>query len=172
MRFQDLTVAATGHRPQSLQEYGGHTTSLHNTLVKFARKTLQDDRPKHMIVGMALGWDQAVAQACIDLDIPFTAAVPFVGQESTWLYSSRDRYKRLLTFASRVEIICDKDTIPVPAAMQKRNEWMVDQSQAVMALWNGSFGGTHNCIRYADKRHVPVTNLWEKFHAGWPDFKG
>lgn len=171
MSFQDLTVAATGHRPGSLQPYGGYSNLLFNQLITFARKTLRDDRPKRMTVGMALGWDQAVAQACVDLDIPFTAAVPFEGQESTWPDASRARYARLLAFADHVQIICDKDTMPVPRAMQKRNEWMVDQSQAVMALWNGSFGGTHNCIRYAEKQHVPVTNIWEKFHEGWPEFK-
>jgi uncharacterized phage-like protein YoqJ len=45
--------------------------------------------------------------------------------------------------------------------MQTRNKWMVDHSDMVLSLWDGSAGGTANCIEYA--RHVdkPVVNIWD-----------
>lgn len=55
--------------------------------------------------------------------------------------------------------------VPVPKAMQIRNEWIVDRADRIIALWDGSFGGTHNCITYANKRKVPVDNLWD----AWAD---
>jgi len=33
--------------------------------------------------------------------------------------------------------------------MQRRNEWMVDHSDKVLAVWDGSNGGTGNCVAYA-----------------------
>ena len=39
-----------------------------------------------------------------------------------------------------------------PAKMQKRNEFMVDNCDILIALWNGTSGGTKNCINYAKKK--------------------
>ncbi len=37
--------------------------------------------------------------------------------------------------------------------MQKRNEYMVDKSNLVLAIWNGDkSGGTWNTIKYAMKK--------------------
>lgn len=33
--------------------------------------------------------------------------------------------------------------------MQKRNEYMVNLADKVIAVWGGSSGGTANCVRYA-----------------------
>ena len=35
--------------------------------------------------------------------------------------------------------------------MQKRNEYMVDLADVVIAVWDGSNSGTGNCIKYAQK---------------------
>jgi uncharacterized phage-like protein YoqJ len=40
--------------------------------------------------------------------------------------------------------------------MQKRNEWMVDHADAVIAVWDGSPSGTANCIGYARKKRRPI----------------
>lgn len=156
-----LIHAATGHRPDKIN--GGYSDATFNCLVKTARTYLQTADVKEMITGMALGWDQAVAQACVDLDIPYIAAVPFAGQDSLWPRDSRARYDRLIAWASNVEIVTERYEMPVARALQVRNEWMVDRCQIVLALWNGTFGGTHNCIKYAKKHHRPIVNLWEEF---------
>ena len=38
-----------------------------------------------------------------------------------------------------------------PWLMQKRNEYMVNLSDKIIAVWNGSKSGTQNCIKYATK---------------------
>jgi uncharacterized phage-like protein YoqJ len=35
--------------------------------------------------------------------------------------------------------------------MQVRNEWMVDHCNDLLAVWDGSDGGTGNCVRYAQR---------------------
>lgn len=38
-----------------------------------------------------------------------------------------------------------------PWLMQKRNEYMVDLADKVIAVWDGSKSGTANCVKYAEK---------------------
>lgn len=116
---------------------------------------------------MAHGWDQAVAEAAIDLDIPFTAAVPFVGQERRWPAGSQRRYRQLLAAAVSVEIV---SPYPGTRAMDLRNKWMVDRADRLVALWDGSWGGTFNCIQYAIRVHVPFDNLWNQWKTDLSQF--
>lgn len=44
--------------------------------------------------------------------------------------------------------------------MQTRNEAMVDAADELWALWDGSSGGTKNCIDYA-KGKVPIFNFFD-----------
>lgn len=152
-----MIIAASGHRPDKL---GGYDLKTRRALGALAVEYLSRSRPEQVISGMALGWDMAVAAAAHMMGIPFIAAVPFEGQHSLWPDEAEKRYFRLLDLAHRVEIISGIH-VSVPKAMQLRNEWMVDRADRIMALWDGSFGGTHNCITYAHKRKVPVDNLWD-----------
>lgn len=156
-----MIVAATGHRPDKL---GGHDIKTRRAMGALAVEYLHERRPTKVIVGMALGWDQAVAGACVALGVPFTAAVPWSGQPDLWPEESQRRYWRLLGQAAEVVTVCEGAAVNVPRAMQRRNEWMVDNAEGVVALWNGLIGGgTANCIAYAQKVGRPIENLWERW---------
>jgi uncharacterized phage-like protein YoqJ len=146
--------AATGHRPNKL---GGHGHAVDNALRDLAYNFLRVEQPDIAISGMALGWDMAFAEAAISLGIPTVAAVPFAGQESKWPAASQHRYRQLCQVA-RVTVVCDGGYSP--EKMQKRNEWMVDNSTMLVALWDGTAGGTCNCINYARKVNRHTVNLW------------
>lgn len=156
-------LAVTGHRPDKL---GGYTADADARLREFARQVLPPllvaTSNTHVISGMALGWDQAVAQACVDLKIPFTAAVPFPEQDSRWPEASRLRWAALCAQAREVVTVTETYS---GANLQRRNEWMVDHGTAVGALWNGTSGGTANCVRYAQRKAVPVRSLWAHWNA-------
>lgn len=52
--------------------------------------------------------------------------------------------------------------------MQKRNEWMIDNSDAIIAVWDGTPSGTANTIEYARKQGKPVLVIDpEKRVEGW-----
>jgi nucleoside 2-deoxyribosyltransferase len=40
---------------------------------------------------------------------------------------------------------------------------MVDNCDTVVAVWNGTSGGTKNCIDYAKKQNKPVANLYKSY---------
>lgn len=154
-----ITVAGTGHRPHKL---GGYSEAVSRALVGLAQAALREQDAEHVISGMALGWDQALAHASVLEGMPFTAAIPFHGQDSKWPEASRKRYQRLLNRASGVHVCAGSYS---PRAMQERNEWMVDNCDILLALWDGSAGGTANCLRYAESRQRVIVNLWDRWAA-------
>lgn len=152
-----MIIAATGHRPDKL---GGYTPEIRANLIRVATEFLAlHPRVSEAVSGMALGWDQAFAHAAINLGIPVVAAVPFKAQASRWPAESQAYYRKLLSRCARVEYVSPLPTF-TQDAFQARNEWMVDYSHALVALWNGSPGGTANCIDYARASSRPITNLW------------
>lgn len=153
-----MIICGTGHRPNKL---GGYGMAAGVKLFNLAYDWLAENKPDKVISGMALGWDYALAAAAFDLDIPFIAAVPFEGQESMWPKESQDNYKILLRAAEKVVHVCEAGY--APWKMQARNQWMVDNSDTVLALWDGSKGGTGNCVIYANKVGKPIINLWEDY---------
>lgn len=155
-------IAATGHRPQKL---GGFSDVVNDRLKALAIAYFRKTDPDKIISGMALGWDTAVALAAIELGIPLVAAIPFHGQELRWYEESQEIYHSILVSATEKVIVCPGSYSP--ASMNKRNEWMVDNCNHLVALWDGSSGGTGNCMKYA-KEKVSVTNLWKS----WNKYKG
>jgi uncharacterized phage-like protein YoqJ len=152
--------AATGHRPNKL---GGYGEDVYQRLKFMARFYLRDTKPKEVISGMALGWDQAWADAAVAEGIPFIAAVPFEGQENIWPEESKARYRELLGKASSKIVVCPGGY--AAWKMQRRNEWMVNICTKLVALWDGTSGGTGNCIKYAESVKKPIDNLWSSWRA-------
>lgn len=153
-----MIIAATGHRPDKL---GGYTEAVDNKLRACATEFLTARAPSKVISGMALGWDMAWAEAAMLLGIPVIAAIPFAGQELRRPQPSRERYEFLVAFAAERVIVCPGGYDP--AKMQRRNEWMVDHADSVAALWNGSAGGTRNCVLYAKRVGKPIDNLLDVY---------
>ena len=169
-----MVLCGTGHRPQSLTSFGGsiyeraELTQLEQRLRDCARAYLTWLEPTKVVTGMALGWDTALAEAAVMVGVPLVATVPFVGQERRWSEAAQVRFHDLL--ASCAEVIYVSEGPYAAHKMQLRNAYMVEHSDRVLALWNGTPGGTGHCVRYAQGSGTRVTNLWTTFtrHAGLP----
>jgi len=138
----------TGHRPHKLGGYGENPTktrvkeAVHAAISKFSFA----NPGASFISGMALGLDQWAAEIVLELGLPLIAAVPCKGQERMWPPSSKQTYWDLISRATEVVVLAEHYS---PVVMQIRNRWMVDQATDVLAVWDGSSGGTGNCVRYA-----------------------
>lgn len=167
-------LVATGHRPNKL---GGYNTRAESRRVALAIAVLKHQKPSHVITGMALGWDMAIAEAAAQLNIPYTAVIPFHGQETRWNKNDQQRYHRLLNSASDIIHVTDINTYQNPQtprphigkALNDRNKYMLRLLKnnltnggdgILAALHDGSDGGTGNCIRYAQERDLPIINYW------------
>lgn len=161
-----MTVAGTGHRPHKLNneyinkftrdmysQYGILSKAIFNEVQAF----LSAYKVDKVISGLAIGFDQILAHAALQMDIPYTAAIPFRGQESRWPFATREWYNYLVSNANEIVIVSGGEYSPT--LMQKRNEWMVDrvkeENGKLLALWDGSEGGTKNCIDYASRVLMP-----------------
>lgn len=163
-------IAGTGHRPNKIKvgSFDGYSPMIYDLLVEFAEIKLNQFRwpPGEIISGMALGWDQALAEAALRLDIPLIAAVPFEGQESKWPRESQKRYNWILSKAHDVVIVSPGPYSP--NKLHDRNEWMVDNCNLLLTLWDGSEGGTKACINYAEWKGREMHHLWDEWltHVG------
>lgn len=160
-----MNYSFTGHRPPKL---GGYSANAQNKITEFAVFALpliaeRNGPIEYCISGMALGWDMAIARACVELSIPFIAAIPFPQQADRWPNKAQIEWNALVSAAVRVETISQSYS---DDAMQERNKWMVDNSDMLIALWDGSEGGTSNCISYARAIRHPIRNAWRK----WENF--
>ena len=86
-------------------------------------------------------------------ELKLIAALPYPGCDNRWSASWRKQYAEVLKAADLVKAISPAYSI---ASFQKRDEWMVDQSSRVIAVYDGVSGGTKNTIDYAKKCGVEV----------------
>jgi uncharacterized phage-like protein YoqJ len=141
-----MIVAFTGHRPDQL---GGYNlpNSTYIKVCKEIDKLLKKLKPEKIITGMALGVDQWAAMVAHKLGVPFLAAIPFENQESKWPEESQKTFRLLRKLAAEEVIVSPGKYSAVK--MQIRNQWMVDNCDELIAVWDGSDGGTANCVKYA-----------------------
>lgn len=141
-----MIVAFTGHRPDKLGGYEiPNPTYLH--IYNQIEKALINLKPEKVITGMALGIDQWAAIIAYRLKIPYLSAIPFENQECKWPEDSQKTFRILRKLASE-EVIVSEGAYAA-SKMQVRNEWMVNNCDVLIAIWDGSKGGTGNCIEYA-----------------------
>jgi uncharacterized phage-like protein YoqJ len=147
-------VCFTGHRPEKLQMSEEEVCSA---LEREIRAAVADGF-QTFISGMARGVDIWAAEIVLRLreegaPIHLIAASPYRGFENAWSPEWRSRYAAVMSAADIARFISpgyDR------ACFQRRNEWMVDRSARVIAVFNGEKGGTKNTIDYADRNSVPV----------------
>lgn len=146
-------VFGTGHRPE---DYNMDETSVHRLIREFL-KSRSDI--KVAVCGMAAGFDLAWGMDALNHGLEVWAVRPWAGHKART--EDRRRYEWVEKMATRNIITHDSLIYPGPWVYQTRNEWMVDNADEGVALWNGKeSGGTFNCLEYAKKVGKEVTNIY------------
>lgn len=153
-----MICCVTGHRPKGFPFPYNADNVYYNTYLDVLEDTIEDmiyEGYTHFISGMADGVDLDFASivSCISINfegiilesaLPYPLHIPIKSTE-------RDEERNMLVNASQ------KITVVSPqyfkGCMQKRNRYMVDSSDLVLAVWNGEeCGGTWDTIKYARKK--------------------
>ena len=144
-------MAGTGHRPEDCED---------EVIVRTkARTKLRYSGATVFICGMAAGLDLWAADEARLLGIEVWAAKPWAGH--TPRKGDEQLYATIIEHASKVVNVVESDEFPGAWCYHKRNEWMVDHADVVMAYWNGKeSGGTFACRNYAKKVEKPVANIY------------
>ncbi|MEA3602968.1 SLOG family protein [Bacillus subtilis] len=165
------TVCFTGHRPNKLGGYDMKNPTilkLKDKLLEVIDELIIKEEKSRFITGGALGTDQAACW-CVHIlkkkypHIKNIIATPFKEQDKVWSADQKMWYKRMLDVADEIVNVEELDKYKVsgdkpgefsPAKMQKRNEYMIDHSEAIVAVYDGTKSGTRNCLNYARRTYL------------------
>ena len=150
----------SGHRPEKLEEPEEQIKAWLETQIRAAISSGFTT----FISGCAMGVDIWAGQIVIRLRdeekvkmgssfLRLIAATPWPGFSNRWSIDWQEQYSHLLRDADLSVPIANHYSKDV---FQKRNEWMVDHSNRVIAYYNGAPGGTRDAIEYAEKKGVEV----------------
>ena len=159
-------IAFTGHRPNKLGGYDDTSpkrVALRNKIEETLQRAVDVHSKMYEIVvisGGALGVDQDAARVARRMNIPFIVAQPCKNHESKWFEESKIKYRKMLELAREVVLVSNGTYDELGAkCMQDRNIWMVDHCNVLIAVWDGSSGGTANCVNYAKSVNKPIVYI-------------
>lgn len=146
-------ISFTGHRHLKYKDVVSHLESIH-----------RDHPNASWIVGGAVGLDSHAAEFAMSHGIKFSLILPFPSPVMTkfWSPAQRDVLARSVKQCSHLSVLApayDK------AGYQARNVRMVDMSDMLVAFFDGSPGGTANCVRYAQSVNKSIVRFNGKEEA-------
>lgn len=161
-----MGMALTGHRPTKLAGYD-LSNPFYGNLYRFLVQGLRYNIERHDRViahsGLALGADTVWSKAIMDVrkevgadTLGFVAHVPCEGQSSKWRRADQAFWQLQCEKADDVIVYAPTYT---RTCMQDRNVGMVNaaaqaDSSILVAIWDGTPGGTKNCLDYARRPGV------------------
>lgn len=171
-----MRCSFTGHRPDKLYGYNLYNrqyTQLNGLLYRLCEKLIQKCEITEFISGGAIGFDmmafEQVKQLGSTYEIENSLAIPFRKQDCKWYKSDRDKYNDYKEIADKIYYVDQTEGYQPrgnvvgeysAAKMQLRNQFMVDNSDYVVACWDGvKKGGTWNCINYALKNNKKILHI-------------
>lgn len=152
------TCCCTGHRPKGFPFRYGIDTVKHNAYLQALEEKTELAITEYgitsFISGMAIGVDMDFAEIVLKLrkryPITLECALPCPNQTLKWSKQDKLRYEGILKQADKVKLVSERYT---PDCMLKRNRYMVDKSELVIAVFNGiEGGGTWHTLSYARRR--------------------
>jgi len=134
-----IKIAFTGRRYLSISQVESYLGKLHA------------DYPDAIwITGGAVGLDSIAASFAMAHGIRLWLILPFPihVMSKYWTPDQKRCIQDCWDYAEKTTVLAPVYDVSI---YQRRNERMVDLSDMVAAFWDGSSGGTGNCVRYAQK---------------------
>lgn len=156
-------IAFTGHRPPKLGGYGiTETKSWLSNVISDKLREYALKGPIGVMSGCAQGTDQIAAfEAWLlkreGLDVKLTMVMPYPSFGENWPWQAWKHLEWLLDQADQ-RIVVSQGPYEV-WKLQARNEYLVDYSNLLIAVHDGSSGGTDNTIKYAISKGRPFLRV-------------
>jgi hypothetical protein len=163
MMSDTLTVGVTGHR--RLGEGPRVGWYVHAECVRLVDRLrgVADASGAELVAcsALAIGADMLFAQAALGLGLPLVGVVPFEDYPADFEGPDRAAFESLLGMCRRVERLPGRRRSD--RAYLKGGLWVVDNSDFVIAVWNGlpaaGLGGTGDVVEYARRKGKPVLRI-------------
>lgn len=157
------TACFTGHRPNKLNGYEAEDNKkllwkIHNVCVDL----IENKKVDTFINGLALGVDLWSAKIVVKLKekyphIKLISAIPCRNHADKWGKKAKNLWQEVCDKSDEVVLVTDEEYKPY--LMQVRNEYMVKNSDYVIGVWDGTKGGTRNCINFAEKQNKEIIRI-------------
>lgn len=149
--MKQKTCCFTGHRTIPAREIYELKISVEKKIAGLTSMGVTD-----FICGGAIGFDTLAAECVLmfkktNPSVRLFIAVPCRGQHEKWNQYQQKRYNNILKEADKVLYISEDY---YEGCMQKRNEYMVDNSSFCIAYFRNHAGGTLKTIMYARKKKL------------------
>ena len=150
-----VTCVFAGHR-EVFQE------GINNKVEEEINRLLHTDKEFVFLTGGMGNFDDMCSAAVRrakcrhpDLNITLTLVMPYMSNK---LNTDEAYYKSMYD-----EIVIPEESANAyyKAAIKKRNRWMVDKADFLIAYVHREFGGAYETVKYAQKQGKPVINLAE-----------
>ncbi len=162
------TVCGTGHR----QIAQADMRWLHAEILRVLAKLEGDHGMTEVVSGMALGFDQQLAEMALVCNLRLHAVPPFPSQFAAWPEPQQNHWHELIMMAAEITPASVRDPDfanprQVAAMLHARNDTMLKMSQAVIAAadltklkWKNDrvVGGTWSCVEKAKNKGMPI--IW------------
>lgn len=157
------TVCFLGHKPQDLG-YSENTLqcdALKEQLQALLVFLIEQQGVCHFITGMEPGVEQFAAQIVLDLkpryaQLTLECVLPFETQAEHWEEWERDIYFRIVS-------ACDTETMlqkhESRECRQRKNVYMIEHADVVLAVWNGQPGTIGAAVAYAEEKQKSVVRM-------------
>lgn len=150
-------VCFTGHRPEKL-------TIPEKEIKLFLEEQIQKaikDGYITFLSGMARGVDIWAAETVLNIKaegnpIHLICCIPYDNFEVRWSEEWKQKYAEILR---KADIVTYTSHQYYNGCLQVRNQFMVDRSARLIAVYNGTPGGTRNTIEYAKRRGLEIVAL-------------
>jgi len=165
-----MKIGVSGHRPTKLggyswdAEFNRRIREYYKVILRSVLDNGSVDSIQ-LLSGMALGFDQYMAQVVIDLRndykgrLELWAIVPSLCQDNFWRKEDVKRYSEQLEVADKLIIVDTLKEYSIPGVtegeydvrkLEKRNRYIADKMDKGLVLFDGTKGGTCNFVRYAE----------------------
>lgn len=165
-----LHISLTGHRPNKLGGYNIQINEYKKLQADLEQYILYQLQSYDVVVGhsgLALGADTIWSKAILSMRnkypnrVKFHAEIPFMNQHGRWFKQSDiDFWFEQVDNADFKSVYADLDssatTQQVAKALNDRNIGMLDHADILLAVWDGTSGGTGNAVKYAESKNQPV----------------
>lgn len=167
------SVAFTGHRPANFNHKYDLKDPIYDPIKEELNRNIEaliNDGHDTFITGGALGVDM-LAFFCVHKlkakypHIKNKLAIPFKGYYKQWKDDGVKYIKTMIKMMDEFVNVSEQGARynsggNVVEQLQLRNEYMIDNCDAVIAVWDGSKSGTHNCIKYAKKNNKKINYVY------------
>lgn len=150
----------TGHRPDKLPKSKIELEKLSQKIKEIVLELIEEGYTK-FYTGMAQGTDITCGTIIVELkeknpNIKLFAVIPHASHGDYLKNELKKNYDYVLANSNNIEVISAEYT---PSCMHERNKFMVNNSECVIAVFNGDKSGTKNTVDFALRNNKRIIQI-------------